>query len=244
MNVYLFLPCYNESHIIRNTIEHYRKNIPSIKITILDNNSSDSSVEIAQSLDCKIVSIDSENIMNEFILTNMRNDVWKNIEDGWVIMCDMDEWLYVSYDDLVYEKEQGTTILSTLGYTMVGESQKDDVSDINISSINRGFPCKDATKNICFLRPHIEEMNYAYGAHSCNPQGIVKYSEKKYSMNHYEPLGLPFLLKKYENRKKRSEKVYEICPHINGHYFFSEEKITNQYNDYLHNKSYIMNIPN
>ena len=50
--------------IIAHTIKHYRDRLPNSKITIYDNESTDDSVNIAESLDCNLVSWSSGNKNN------------------------------------------------------------------------------------------------------------------------------------------------------------------------------------
>jgi hypothetical protein len=89
---------------------------------------------------------------------------------------------------------------------MVGNSNKADLSDINLHAIDMGFYWPSENKSICFKRMFIQEMNYELGAHTCNPIGDLVYSDKKYILKHMEPLGLFFMIHKFTERYKRTEK--------------------------------------
>jgi len=234
--LHLYVLCYNESILIRETIDHYQSRFPKIKITILDNESTDDSVAIATLKGCKILSWSSSGIDDNQYM-EFKNNIWKTVlpreeEDVWIIVADMDEWLSITGDELQYENDRGTTILSTLGYNIIGNSLQRDLTDIDLHSLTHGFYWPDENKSVCFKRSAIQEMNYAIGAHKCQPIGNIVYSERKYILKHMEPLGLPFMIYKFTERYKRTEKKRNEGEWWAGlHYSDNVVKIKSRYDE-------------
>ena len=227
MDINVFLLCFNESAILPHTVKHYKKYLPSCKITIYDNESTDNSVEIAKGLGCHVVSWSSNNIHDEFIQIKLRNTIWKTCTSGWIIMADMDEFLCVSEDDLRNEKKLHTTILNVKGYDMIGESETINLSDIDLQHIRKYVHNHMESKNLCFLREAITDMNYGPGSHACKPIGNIVFSSKLYINKHMSNLGQLFLINKMTERYKRNEKMREKGCNI--HYSNDIDKIKQQY---------------
>ena len=231
MEINIILLCYNENVLLPNTINHYKKYLPSCKITIYDNESTDNSVEIAKQFGCNVVSWNSNNIQNEYIQADIKNNIWKDILSGWIIIADMDEWLCITEDELCEEEKNGTTIITTRGIDMIGESKILDLTDIDLQNINKYVDNKMESKKICFLRDSIIDMNYDYGAHNCNPIGDIKYSTKIYFNKHMSYMGLPFIINKMITRYERTELMRKNDMDI--HYSNNIQKITDEYNTLL-----------
>jgi len=232
--VNIFLLCNNEEAIIRGTIEHYRKYLTDPVITILNNESTDRSREIAEEMGCIVIEIETQGIMNEFVQTNLKNECWKNVTTGWCIVGDMDEWLVVTQQQLLEEENRGTTILYVHGYNMMAESKYIMLDDIDLHKVNLGYFYPRENKSICFKRPEIDDMRYDYGAHRSHPAGLrIQYSDDRiYILKHMAWLGLPHILDKMRRRQQRAEYLNNEYG-INKHYFESEEKFIEEYNENL-----------
>jgi glycosyltransferase involved in cell wall biosynthesis len=231
MNITIVLLCFNERAILPHMVKHYRKYLPSCKIIIYDNESTDGSVEIALFLGCTVISWNSNNIIDDKKYIDIKNNCWKHIKDGWIIMADMDEFLCITEEELMDETNRGTTILSIKGIDMIGESQTLDLSDIDLQSITKYVENDWLSKKLCFLRNSIEEINYDVGCHTCKPIGKIQYSEKLYLNKHMCNLGLNFLIDRIIKRYERSEKMRSEGWCV--HYINDVEKIKNNYNDKL-----------
>lgn len=234
MNISIFLLCYNESVLLPHTIKFYKKYLPSAKITIYDNMSIDDSAEIAKSLGCDVIFYDTNGKTDDGKLQSIKNECWKTVESGWIIVGDMDEYICVDEATLFHEKSKGTSILKVDGKNMIGESETADLTDIDLESIKRYNHNPMECKNICFLREKINSINYSVGAHQCSPEGDVVYSESVYTLKHMEYIGLPYLIKKYQQRYARSHDMRRkgMCTH----YTDNVNIITSRYHDAL-NKS-------
>jgi hypothetical protein len=116
---------------------------------------------------------------------------------------------------------------------MIGESETIDLTDIDLQKINKYIKNDCESKNLCFLREAIIDMNYSIGAHWCNPNGNIVYSSNVYINKHMSTLGLNFLINKLTKRYERSEKM-----RLKGwcvHYTQDIDRITNLYTNSIEN---------
>lgn len=231
MKVSIFLICYNEELLLPHTLNYYKTMFPSAEIYLIDNYSTDNSCRIAEEYGCKIIKYNTNNSQDEITLISIRSHKYKEyVTDSWIIMCDMDEWLDMTEEELAEEETKGVTVIKTQGVNMVGESTRADLSDIQLLDIKLGFFDEDFSKKVCFKYPDVS-MEYWYGAHKSWPQGRAVYSEKAYCMKHYNFLGAEYLVEKYRKRYVRNQTSRQKG--LNGHYKDSREEAIKVYEECL-----------
>ena len=150
-------------------------------------------------------------------MTRIKNHDWKQFvtPDTWVIMCDMDEWLEITLAQLQEEDARGTTILLTKAMQMVGESLSKDLSDIDISELDRGFPDPNYAKRICFKWGSVDPCYYD-GCHDGKPLGTLFYSISEYRIKHMNAVGAAYLADKHARRYARNtmnRELLGLCCH-------------------------------
>jgi glycosyltransferase involved in cell wall biosynthesis len=204
---------------------------PNAELYLVDNYSTDTSCTIAEDYGCTIVKYDTKGRNDEVILFSTKSNKYKEyVSDSWVIMCDMDEWLDMTEEELAEEERKGVTVIKTQGVNMVGESTRVDLSDIQLLDIKKGFLDDNFSKRVCFKYPDVS-MEYWYGAHTSWPHGRVVYSEKAYSMKHYNYLGAEYLVEKHKKRYERNEMCRQQG--LNLHYKNTRDEAIKVYEDCL-----------
>ncbi len=205
MRLHVYLFCHNEEVLLPHTVAHYRRRVPGVTFTILDNESDDRSAAIARELGCAVATFGSDGKLDDRIQRDLKNTVWREVADGWVIVADMDEWLCVTAADLEREERLGVTILNTEGWNVLGESATTTLEDIDLHTLGTGYLHPPQSKAICFRRPQIAAMHYDYGAHGCAPEGEVKWSRLTYPLKHMSELGHAFIVRKHQVRYARGQ---------------------------------------
>ena len=230
MSLHVYLLCHNEAVLLPHTIEHYRRRVPGVTFTILDNESDDRSVAIARQLGCTVQSFATGDKLNDDVLRDLKNSAWHERTEGWVIVADMDEWLCVTANDLNREARAGTTVLKVEGWNVVGDSANVQLTDIDLHALNTGALHTYESKSICFRRPQITAMNYNAGAHRSAPEGTVRRSRKTYRLKHMNWLGSAFVVRKYVSRYARGTE--QRAQGYGIHYSDNAETVREEFNEW------------
>jgi glycosyltransferase involved in cell wall biosynthesis len=209
-NVTIYTVTYNEELILQLMINHYRYRFPNCHIVIYDNQSTDNTVTIAKANCCEIRHYDSGGQVNDQMLLDTKENCWKDAKTDWVLVCDTDELLDITEEELKYEESLGTTKIKSECWHMV--NMKDN---LDVNSIHYGFRDKNDSwraslydKDLLFNKKHITKIGYeGGGCHSTNSQGKIVNSSKKYKLYHYKYVNPDLFVEKQKISAQRLSEV-------------------------------------
>lgn len=237
---------YNEEVLIDFFVKHYRKQFSNCVIKVWDNYSSDNTAKIAKELGCEVFYYDSEDSLDDSKYLEIKNHMWKKADTDWVIVCDVDELLEVSEDDInTFEKEE-INIINFSGYTLVNRKNV-----IDLKSMNMGFRDKEYDKFYMFNKKYVKEINYGYGAHQAAPTFqtniIIKHSKKTYNAYHYKYLSKQYSTARKDLYEKRMSRINKAVG-VGYQYAMSQEELEKkapQYHlDTIYNKLELIKVIN
>lgn len=185
MNITVHTLAYNEDLLMQFMIDHWRSRFPNCHIVIYDNNSTDNTVPIAKQNDCEVREYNPNNNLDDGLHAQIKSNCWKNAQTDWVVVCDLDEMLDITPEELEYEESLGTTIFKAEAWTIVNK-----VDNYDFESMTHGIRDGGYDKNVLFNKKHISEMNYSVGCHSANPVGTVKFSSRPYTLHHFRDVNV------------------------------------------------------
>jgi glycosyltransferase involved in cell wall biosynthesis len=235
--IHAYFICYNEANILPHLLKHYLSFCE--RVTILDNNSTDNSVEIINSFkDTEVIPWDSKNELNDALYIKLKNHVWKSSTGvaDYVIVGDADEFLYHEniVDFLIKSKENGITIFRPKGYHMVADENFKLAKDDNLIELVRtGIRLPVLDKLMMFDCNKILNINYNFGCHNANPQGEIKlHQHDGLKMLHYKFLGIENYV--YRNSLRRERLSQFNKDHgLGSYYLYSDDENVKDYLEHL-----------
>jgi glycosyltransferase involved in cell wall biosynthesis len=222
VEIYTF--AYNESLYIDYFVKWYSARFTNLKITILDNHSTDDTAEKAESLGCDVVPWGNPDSLSNWELAWLKNNYFKNRDSDYFIICDIDEFLDISENDLLKHQP---AIVQGIGYDLVGDSET------KFQDLHLGIPLHWLDKCFLFKRSEIVEINFGLGAHSCKPVFVEGREIKEYhrsNLYHFRWLSLEHVIERWARNAKRIPED-ERSQGIAYHYFSSPEQIQEMYDD-------------
>ena len=209
---------YNEKLVLPHFIKWYRSRFADCTIVVYDNESTDNTEQIAIENNCEMVTYSTDNKLSDSAYLKIKNNAWKQADTDWVMVVDCDEFVDVTENDLIQLESSKKTIVSAVGFNMCNVEGLTELADIK-----HGVRAEQYDKSILFNKKYINEINYEAGCHSCNPKGLVKYSEGLFNLYHMILINEQFLVDKYlRNASRMSD---ENKRNKWGHHYLQSEEI-------------------
>ena len=171
MVVEIFTVLKNAEYILPLYLKHYITNFPGCIINIYDNNSTDNSRSMCTAVGCNVYNFPA---YTEQKLKDFKNNIWKTSKADWIIICDVDELLQITQEEMPHLSD--VNAIKFVGYNMTGGNVPEELT--------HGFPSPPYNK-VCMFRNIFEEINYKIGAHICTPTPTPTYSDRKFFLFHY-----------------------------------------------------------
>jgi len=191
------------------------------RIYIYDNGSTDSTLDIIRR--CPIAQVkhyETGNKIREDVYLVIKNHCWKKSTADYVIIADIDEFVY--HPNIIdYLKEhQQTDVFEPAFYHMVTNHIPQPHE--TLMKFEKGFLSKTNKMNV--FKPQIEQINYGAGCHKARPTttNILYCTELK--TLHYKFLTPKHMIDKYKKYKPRVHGI-NLLHGWNYHYLWSEQKI-------------------
>ena len=233
LRVHLYTLCYNEMKLLPLMVKYWKT--VADEIFVLDNGSTDGSVEYLKNFkNIHVINFKSDGF-NDDIHKKLKNSVWKASRGkaDFVIVCDLDEVLYTKEgirNTLEKMKRDKETICKPIGYNMYSDTFPEDTEKQIWEQCGNGVRDHLFDKVIVFNPSAVTEINYTPGAHKCNPFGKLRWrKENDVYLLHYKNLSLDYVLKRYDELSKRLSDLNRKR-RWGVQYTRSKERTTNEFN--------------
>jgi len=238
MNIEIYALCHQEASMIPYFMRHYNQ---YGKIFLFESGSTDGSAELAQSLGATIVPFDTGNQIRDDLYLEMKNNCWKQSKADWIIICDMDEFVYhPNFKE--YLKTIEGTIIQPRHYEMFSDvfptTQGQIYEEVTMGATSDKE--RNTSAKLCLFKPQeITEMNYEPGAHFAHPTGNVMINDKNEVISmHMRHLNIDYIMKRNAYFVSRLSAINNEKG-WGAHYRVSRENVQNWYD--IH-KPYLVKV--
>jgi glycosyltransferase involved in cell wall biosynthesis len=172
VKISVYTVCFNEELMLPHFLNHYSS--VADRIVVYDNQSTDSSVTLAQSRsNVEVRSFDTNGKFSELTLTFIRENCWKNDDADYVIVCDVDEFLFCDNTDLrqFLSLRSDYSVFQPLGFEMVADKFPSDYTRSIHDQVQGGVYSRGYSKMVLFDPRRISAMNFSPGSHYARPMG-------------------------------------------------------------------------
>ncbi len=167
--------CWNERKILPWAVSSWKSYADHV--TVFDNGSGDGSVEYMEEHGIDVIPFGDDHLDN-ITIRDLKNHAWKEFKDAdVVVVADMDEILSggdirASFSRMI---NGGGTLLLPVWYNLIWDHEPViEEGSLVEQSVEKGWYDRNP-KCVAFCPKHIRDMNYCPGAHSCDPEGNIRW---------------------------------------------------------------------
>lgn len=206
MNIEVYCLANNEEKLMPYYMRHYNQ---FARVILLDNNSTDRTVDIARACGAEILTLNIPDEINDQLFVDIRNDIWKKSTADWIMWADADEFIYHPDIVSILETTKATAILPAF-YNMYHETfpvtQGQIYEEVKLGARWGGEENIYGKVNI-FKLPDIKEINYNPGCHRVNLKGnVVLDTKTDIKTLHMRNLSKQFVVERNMRNSRRLSK--------------------------------------
>lgn len=200
----VFCLANNEERLMPYFMRHYTQ---FAKVIILESNSTDRTVEIAQSMGATIWKYEVSDEINDQWFIDLKNNCWKELRSDWVMIVDADEFIY--HPDITHVlSTDSSTIIIPKFYNMYSEVFPTTQGQI-YEEVTKGIEQTQPKAKMNIFRPRsLRDMNYFPGCHEAFPTGSVRINENSQIKTlHMRNLSKEFVIERNLRARKRNSNL-------------------------------------
>jgi len=245
MKIEAYILAHNEEKLMPYIMRHYSQ---FADVIILENNSTDKTVDIAHEMGAVVWKYNIPDSMDAQLQTTIKNECWYDSKADWVMIVDADEFIY--HPDIINVLANSkATIIQPKMYNMFTDKFPTTKGQI-YDEVNMGMDYRPQYFNyisnhtetpvnnkINIFKPsEIALINYYVGCHKAHPDGNVIIDEDSgIKTLHMKYLGKKYVIERH-NRFLRRRSANNIFSGAGLHYNWSDEdtiKYINECKAYL-----------
>lgn len=239
IDIYTFT--WNEEFLAPFILQYW-KLLPVRKVFVIDNESTDNTVNILKTWNkVEIINRKSNNTFDDIDQIKWKNNVWKQSREKvpFVIVSDFDEIIFCPniVEKLKFMIKNNFCLLSCSGVELIcKELHKDDnklIHEFENMKFNYYDKNHNNRKKILFNPNSIIDINYDVGAHKLHPY-VINDSQVLYDNNiflfHIKFITLQYMLNRYKiYRQRLSDNNKKF--NLGGHYVHDDKYLINDFEE-------------
>lgn len=212
------------------------------KITIFDNESTDSSRDILHNfkeIPIEILQYKTNNTLDDSVYLDIKNNCWKASECDFVIVVDCDEFIY--HPNLKkFLEDTNALAYKPNGFNMI--SEEFPTTYPLFESTVMGEPCSNYSK-IALFHSSLTDINFSLGCHNARPTkhnaSIALQSDDDLKLLHYKNLSFDYRWDRHQLYKKRFSDFNKKTG-AGYHYDFDHDTQYAEFTNLLKNSSKVL----